>query len=148
MLLTLFNKQRSTNSMAQTHFKWVLTAATAAAFTGAQTLWTITEGKESRLGEFVPLVCPLMHFFGIECPTCGLGRSTFLAFNGELLAAASFHPLGPVLLIGLVLSTTAAWCAPQLLWTVLAHLRNLAKRPLFGWTAVGIYCLYGVLRQI
>lgn len=134
--------------MAQTHSKWILTAATAAAFTGAQTLWTLTAGKEGRLGEFIPLVCPLKHFFGIECPTCGLGRSTFLAFNGEITAAFKFHPIGPVLLVSLLAATILAWVAPQFLTAGWNYLLSLAKKPLFSWTAVGLYCLYGVFRQL
>ena len=133
--------------MAQLHSKWILTVATAAAFTGAQTLWTLTAGKEGRLGEYVPLVCPLLHIFGIQCPTCGLGRSTFLAFNGEIGAALKFHPFGPVLLLSLLAATSLAWVAPHYLKAAWDYLRSLAKKPLFGWTAVGIYCLYGLLRQ-
>ena len=125
----------------------MLTAATAAAFTGAQTLWTLTSGKEGRLGEFVPLVCPLMHMFGIQCPTCGLGRSTFLAFNGEIAAAFKFHPLGPFLFISLLGATILAWTSPQLLRAGCGYLRYIAKKPAFSWTAVGLYCLYGALRQ-
>jgi hypothetical protein len=143
-----FNKQRSTNTMAQQHSKWILTAATAATFTGAQTLWTLTAGNEGRLGEFVPLVCPLMHFFGIQCPTCGLGRSTFLAFNGEITLALKFHPLGPVLLCGLLTATALAWIAPNALRSSWIHLRQLTKKPVFSWSAVGLYCLYGILRQL
>jgi hypothetical protein len=142
------SKQRSTNTMAQLHSKWILTAATAAAFTGAHTLWTLTAGNEGRLGEFVPLVCPLMHFFGIQCPTCGLGRSTFLAFNGEFALALKFHPLGPVLLCGMLTATALAWTAPESLRYGWNYLRKLTKKPLFSWSAVGIYCLYGIFRQL
>jgi hypothetical protein len=134
--------------MAHPHYKWWLTAVSAAAVTGAQVLWTLTDGNESRLGDYVPLVCPLMHFFGIQCPTCGLGRSTFLAFNGELAAAFAFHPLGPVFLCVLFIATLLAWVAPAYLVRSFAYLRNLLKRPVFSWTAVSVYCLYGVLRQL
>jgi len=126
----------------------MLTAATTAMLAGAKTLWLLTGGQESRLSDFVPLVCPLKHFFGIECPTCGLGRSTFLAFNGELSAALELHPLGPVFLCALLISTFLAWFAPNLLNSGVKHLRTLGKRPLISWTAVGAYCLYGVLRQL
>jgi hypothetical protein len=134
--------------MAHPHFKWLLTPATAAVFTGAQTLWTLTAGRESRLGEFIPLVCPIKHVFGIECPTCGLGRSTFLAFNGEILAALNFHPFGPLLLVALLTSTVLAWISPNLLTAGLAKCREFARNPLFSWTAIGIYCIYGVFRQL
>lgn len=132
--------------MAPQHYKWPLTAALTAGFVGGRILWFFTGGNETRLNEFVPLFCPLLHFFDIRCPTCGLGRSTFLAFNGQLAAALDYHFLGPLILILLCLATALAWTSPTLLKTIWTKVRTLISRPLVFWSLLTSYCLYGFLR--
>lgn len=43
------------------------------------------------------LVCPLYHFTGVPCPSCGLTRSFMAMARGDLLRAAQFHAFGPLL---------------------------------------------------
>ena len=47
--------------------------------------------------------CPLLFFFGIPCPFCGMTRAFLCVLRGDLLTAFYFHPLWPVVL-GLILT--------------------------------------------
>ncbi|WP_448574269.1 DUF2752 domain-containing protein [Trichothermofontia sp.] len=49
------------------------------------------------------LVCPLRHWTGIPCPTCGLTRSLMAVVRGDWNQAITEHLFGPVLFIVLVL---------------------------------------------
>lgn len=48
------------------------------------------------------LVCPLRHWTGIPCPTCGLTRSLMAVVRGDWEQAVMQHLFGPVLFIVLV----------------------------------------------
>lgn len=39
------------------------------------------------------LGCPIRHFFGVSCPSCGMGRAYYALFRGEFREAFAFHPL-------------------------------------------------------
>lgn len=57
-----------------------------------------------NLGWRIPgLVCPLRHWTGIPCPTCGMTRSLMAMVRGDWEQALIHHVFGPLLLIGLVL---------------------------------------------
>ena len=43
------------------------------------------------------LICPLYHFTGIPCPSCGLTRSFMAVARGDLMRAVQFHAFGPLL---------------------------------------------------
>jgi hypothetical protein len=60
----------------------------------------------SRLGFSVSLwPCPLRHFTGIPCPTCGMTRSLLALAQGDWSASLSYHLFGVVLVGGLALMT-------------------------------------------
>lgn len=42
--------------------------------------------------------CPLLFFWGIPCPFCGMTRAFLCVLRGDLLTAFYFHPLWPVVL--------------------------------------------------
>lgn len=42
-----------------------------------------------------PTLCPFALLLGYPCPGCGMGRSLWACFNGELISAFTYHPLGP-----------------------------------------------------
>ncbi len=42
--------------------------------------------------------CPLLFFFGIPCPFCGMTRAFLCVLRGDFLNAFYFHPLWPVVL--------------------------------------------------
>lgn len=46
--------------------------------------------------------CPIRHFTGVPCPTCGMTRSFLALARGDWSAAISYHAFGPVL-VGLLL---------------------------------------------
>ncbi len=57
-----------------------------------------------NLGWRIPgLVCPLRHWTGIPCPTCGMTRSLMAVVRGDWEQALIHHVFGPLLFIGLVL---------------------------------------------
>ncbi len=45
------------------------------------------------------LVCPIKHFTGIPCPTCGMTRSFMAIAHGDLGQAFAFHLFGPILFL-------------------------------------------------
>ncbi len=49
------------------------------------------------------VVCPLRHWTGIPCPTCGMTRSLMAVVRGDWDQAVIEHLFGPVLFIVLVL---------------------------------------------
>lgn len=56
-------------------------------------------GAEEVAALFI-LKCPLNALSGLNCPTCGLGRSLVCAAAGELKQSMLWHPLGvPALLL-------------------------------------------------
>lgn len=66
--------------------------------------------------KYFPLKCPLRFLFGIECPTCGLGRSLVFAFSFQFERAHQYHLLGSplfalmtVLIFILVIQSMAAY---------------------------------------
>ena len=44
-----------------------------------------------------PFICLFKHIFNYPCPSCGLTRSVFSFFHGDISGAFSFNPLGPFL---------------------------------------------------
>lgn len=54
------------------------------------------------------LGCPILHFTGIPCPTCGMTRSFLAMKQGDLSLALQFHAFGPWLGITFIVMTTHA----------------------------------------
>ena len=50
-----------------------------------------------------PSTCFSTTWLGLECVTCGLTRSFSLVTHGEMAAAFSLHPLGPILYLVMAL---------------------------------------------
>lgn len=44
--------------------------------------------------------CLLKGLFGLRCPSCGMTRSALLALGGDLQAALSLNPGGPLVVLG------------------------------------------------
>lgn len=44
--------------------------------------------------------CPIYHWTGIPCPTCGMTRSVLAIVRGDWFQSTTFHLFGPLLLIG------------------------------------------------
>ncbi len=45
------------------------------------------------------LVCPIRHFTGVPCPTCGMTRAFMALARGDLFASWQHHALGGVVLL-------------------------------------------------
>ena len=73
---------------------------------GYDALFDITSG---------PVTCGFRAAFGLPCPGCGMTRSVVAFANGDPAASFAHHPLGIVVIIGLV-AVVASW--------VVALLRN------------------------
>ncbi len=46
--------------------------------------------------------CPFRTLTGLPCPICGITRSSAVIMRGDLAGSFRIHPLGPVLILGLV----------------------------------------------
>ena len=46
---------------------------------------------------FLPFKCPLVVLFGIQCPTCGLGRSLIYVWSGQFSISMHYHFLGVII---------------------------------------------------
>jgi hypothetical protein len=51
------------------------------------------------------LVCPVRHWTGIPCPTCGMTRSFIAIAKGDLTEAVTQHLFGPILFAVFLLAT-------------------------------------------
>ena len=52
---------------------------------------------------FIGYQCPLLFFFGIPCPFCGMTRAFLCVLNGNIPESFYFHPLWPVVLLIMVI---------------------------------------------
>src|SRR5262249_20878761 len=50
-------------------------------------------------------LCPLHHFTGVPCPTCGLTRAVCLVVRGEWARSLGMHPAGGPVVAGLVVAS-------------------------------------------
>ena len=98
--------------------------------------------------EWMLLKCPFHFLTGLLCPTCGITRSILALFQGELLVALEFHPLGPILFF-------ASFCLWLLLLFNFDFLSRLYKAylavPLFKLAtqaAVASYVIWGIFRNL
>ncbi len=51
------------------------------------------------------LICPIRHFTGIPCPTCGMTRSFMAIMRGDWSCALAEHLFGPVLFAAFLIAT-------------------------------------------
>jgi hypothetical protein len=48
--------------------------------------------------------CPFNTLTGLPCPICGISRASVLMLHGDIGGSFRMHPLGPVVVIGAVMS--------------------------------------------
>ena len=46
--------------------------------------------------------CPFKAATGVDCPFCGMTRATIARGRGDVHGALGFHPLAPVVLVGML----------------------------------------------
>lgn len=112
-------------------------------FPFAQGLVSWSGGVES-LSAFSPLFCPLHHFFGIHCPTCGLTRSLIATWNFDFSTALKYHFLGPVIFF----ASLIAWMffvlrKEQKLINGLTRVRQHPQFSFWFKSMVAIYVVWG-----
>ncbi|MBA3241624.1 MAG: DUF2752 domain-containing protein [Acidobacteria bacterium] len=78
-------------------------AALLAALAVLRGVASATETSVFFAGYELRWVCLLKGLFGFQCPSCGLTRSSLLALGGDLDAALSLNPGGPLLVLGAIL---------------------------------------------
>lgn len=71
--------------------RWVV-GTTGAVLGGLSLLVTLFDPRTHGVG-----VCPMVLFFGIQCPACGATRATHLMFRGHFLEALHYNALWVVL---------------------------------------------------
>ena len=70
-------------------------------------------------------LCWLHRLAGVDCPFCGMSRSFVALAHGQLGAALSFHPAGPLLFVAMLIAVAA------ILVAALRGARPLSLRPSF-----------------
>jgi hypothetical protein len=143
-----FSKHISTVISGARSFRFVLTAGFFAGLLALNFLtrrgWAVEEA--ARL---MPLRCPLFFLTGIQCPTCGLGRSVVAALTGEIGLSLHYHPFGVPLVVSTFLALFGWWFFPQRLSLFLSRsvsfLRTKRSYLLF---LVLFYGLWGFLRNL
>lgn len=79
--------------------------------------------------------CLLRGLFGFQCPSCGMTRSALMALGGDLHAAVSLNPGGPLVVLGalilgaslLFISLRPAAADDARFWAALRRLKLFAS---------------------
>jgi Protein of unknown function (DUF2752) len=71
----------------------------------------ITGAAALQLGltslKFAGWQCPLLRFFGVPCPGCGLTRATIFLFKGDWQRSLAFHAFAPAFVLVFALMVSA-----------------------------------------
>jgi hypothetical protein len=93
------------------------------------------------LSKFTFLECPFFKFFGLLCPTCGLGCSLCAAFLLEFKTSLPYHPGGLAILFILYLTLICLWIRPQRLRDFRLKMRGKrARGPFFYFSLYPMGC--------
>ncbi|APB32402.1 hypothetical protein GlitD10_0101 [Gloeomargarita lithophora Alchichica-D10] len=92
------------------------------------------------------LICPLYHFTGVPCPSCGLTRSFMAMARGDVLRAVQFHAFGPLLYgVFLLLGLHIMWELILNRAITIPYWRWL-ERQRVHWGILGLFLGYYLLR--
>ena len=70
---------------------------------GLQYLTIHADGSIGGVGD----ICPFRNLTNLPCPLCGLTRSALSFFQGDFHASLLWHPLGPLVGIGVIMGFTS-----------------------------------------
>ncbi|MEW5857308.1 MAG: DUF2752 domain-containing protein [Cyanobacteriota bacterium] len=90
----LFRRNLSNNAR---RIRWLILGICSAPLVGA---YFYNQGYKVTF-----LVCPIRHFTGIPCPTCGMTRSFMAIVQGDWSRALAEHLFGPVLFAAFLIAT-------------------------------------------
>ncbi len=76
----------------------LLLAAAALVLLALQYLPVRADGSIGGVGE----ICPFRNLTGLPCPLCGMTRSVLCFFQGDWHTSLLWHPLGPLVGIGMI----------------------------------------------
>jgi hypothetical protein len=94
-------------------------------------------------------VCVFRSATGVPCLGCGLTRSLSCTLRGEVVAAWSYHPFGPVAATVLVLiGVLGILPRPAHVWLAGAIARRQGLADALRVALVGSFLLYGVARAL
>jgi len=88
-------------------WRWAATACTAGV--GLLSVWTPTDEG--------PTVCPFALLTGVACPGCGMTRALAFLVRGQLGQAVRYHPVAPLLAVGLAGGLIWWWGRDHRAWT-------------------------------
>lgn len=92
------------------------------------------------------LICPVRHWTGIPCPSCGMTRSFMAIARGDWSQAVAQHLFGPLLFI--VLLIAVAHLILELLTgrRILAFYDKVIRRKKSQWLLIIMLLIYHALR--
>lgn len=101
-----------------------------------------------RWGEAIGVPCLIKWLIGIPCPMCGMTRSLTALLQGDLERSMSFHGLGVVLLVGLVL--TLLIVSAELLFrrSVVFSRRYRKQGRTIGFGVISLFLIHHEIRLI
>ncbi len=90
--------------------------------------------------------CPIRHWLGAICPSCGLTRSFRSLARGQIGLAIDYHLFGPIIFVGLAIAI--AHCLRELHSGYRVHTYYLQwlTQPSAVLMAIGSFCGYYLLR--
>jgi Protein of unknown function (DUF2752) len=103
--------------------------------------WLYTNGHR-----FSFILCPVRHWTGVICPSCGMTRSFMAIARGDWASAIDYHLFGPLLFVGFGLTII------QTIWELFTNQRlqifyfRLLKRRDFQLAIFIIFISYYLLR--
>jgi hypothetical protein len=87
--------------------------------------------------------CPLRHWLGIICPSCGMTRSFVAIVRGNWAQAIEYHLFGPLLFIGLGLTVLhSIWELKSGFYHPIFYLKWLGNPRLQLAIAIGFFAYY------
>lgn len=78
------------------HLRWGILGLTGAPVIGANLY---------NQGYSIPWICPILHFTGVPCPTCGMTRSFMAMARGDWEQAVAYHGFGVILFTSFLIAS-------------------------------------------
>ncbi len=76
--------------------RWGILGLTGAPILGAQLY---------NRGYGIPWTCPILHFTGVPCPTCGMTRSFMAMARADWGQAVAYHGFGVILFVSFIIAS-------------------------------------------